>query len=82
METRQIKKEIHIRPASYLGHIKKNSWLISVPARPQKKPRSGFLFIFLFKKKPTFIDQGALIYVVFLLTVVNCVAKLRAKMTV
>jgi hypothetical protein len=58
-----------------LGHIKKNSWLASPPAH-KKSPAQNF-FYFLFKKTPTFIDQGALIYVEFLLTVVNCVNKLR-----
>jgi hypothetical protein len=33
-----------------LGHIKKNSWLASSPAH-KRGPRSGFIFIFYFKKK-------------------------------
>ena len=67
--------EIHSRDQIWLGHIKKNSWLASRP--PTKKAPLRIFFDFLFKKTPTFIDQGALIYVVFLSTVVNCVNKLR-----
>jgi hypothetical protein len=40
----------------------------------RKGPAQDFILI---KKNPTFIDQWTLIYVVFLLTVVNCVNKLR-----
>ena len=40
---------------------KKNSWLASPPAH-KESPAQDF-FYFLFKKNPTFIDQGALIYV-------------------
>jgi hypothetical protein len=54
---------------------KKNSWLASSPAH-KKGPAQDF-FYFLFKKTPTFMDQRALVYVVFLLTVVNCVNKFR-----
>ena len=54
---------------------KKYSWLASSPA-DKKGPAQVCVFFYL-KKNPTFIDQQALIYVVFLLTVVNCVNKLR-----
>ena len=57
-------KRVRLEKMNIRPH-KKNSWLASPPAH-KKSPAQDF-----------FIDQVALIYVVLLLTVVNCVNKLR-----
>ena len=57
-----------------LGHIKKTSWLASSPAH-KKGPAQDF-FYFYFKKTQLLSSTGSNICV-FLLTVVNCVNKLR-----